>query len=182
MPGGNRNRNDLKAAVSLKPTPVWVTAHKCWKTRAYCTACRKLTRLEIVLSRWLCWSEPLLHRCLFPLGNVSGPCFLKATEFVSGFLASWLVLQWVSAVFYLSLLLEKDKPSESNQRLLVAVLSNFLSVLRSMVAVCHGWFSEKTATQRELLYRIYGWSIHRHVGEEIPEDSLLISSRRMCMT
>lgn len=143
-----KNRNDLKAAVSLIPSPVWVTAHKRWETRPYCTVYRKLNRLKIVLIRWLCWSEPLLHRFLFLLRNVSGPCFLKAAEFVSVFLASWLVLEWVLVVFCLSLLLEKDEPSESSQfqRLPVVVLSNFLSVLKNIVAVCHGWNPEETAT------------------------------------
>lgn len=38
--------NDSKIAVSLRPTPVWMTTHKYWEIWAHCTAYRQLNRLE----------------------------------------------------------------------------------------------------------------------------------------
>ena len=47
-----------KSAASPKPTPAWVTAHKCCKPGAPCTSCRCVTGLRVP-SRYLSWSEPL---------------------------------------------------------------------------------------------------------------------------
>lgn len=50
-----RGRNDSDSYIT-KPTPAWVTTPKgC----VHCTACGQLSRLENVLSRYLCWSNPL---------------------------------------------------------------------------------------------------------------------------
>jgi len=41
--------SEIKTAASTKPTLAWVTAHKCWKAREQCIACRQFHRLESVL-------------------------------------------------------------------------------------------------------------------------------------
>lgn len=84
----HRSRNVSKTAASLKPTPAWVTAQKCWEPGAYCTGCRQLNRMESVLSWWLSWSEPLP-------GTKAALCFFQAARLV------WLSQQ--SLLFYIHL-------------------------------------------------------------------------------
>jgi len=63
-----------------------------WEPRLHCTACRKLNRLENILSRRLSWSKPLP-------GSSTGFCFFPAVGLVSWvFAAAWFIWQWLSAV------------------------------------------------------------------------------------
>lgn len=66
-----RSRKDSKQ-LHHQPSLAWATAHKSWKSGAYCTAYGQVDRLEGVLSRRLSWSEPLpgMFVSLFPLGSL----------------------------------------------------------------------------------------------------------------
>jgi hypothetical protein len=61
-----------RAKITHRPklTPAKATAHKSWKLGVLCTACRQLSRLEIVLSKLFGRSEPLT-------GSSAGLCFFQ---------------------------------------------------------------------------------------------------------
>lgn len=65
----SKNRKE-RTAASPKCTPARMTAHKSREPGAYCIACRQLSKLESILSRWPSGSKPLpvsalSHLCSF---------------------------------------------------------------------------------------------------------------------
>lgn len=86
---GYRIRNDSKTAISLKPTPTWVTVLPSWKPKVHYTACQQHP-WRASLKR-LGWSKPL--PCLS-----AAFCFFQSAGPFRFLLAARLVWDWHSVI------------------------------------------------------------------------------------
>lgn len=92
-----RSINDSKTAVSQKPIPTCVTAHRSWKAGKDCSTCSQSNGMKDVPSRWLSWSELPDIICLLLLlpGGSADLHFFQAAHLVFAFsrmLAGLLIL------------------------------------------------------------------------------------------